>query len=47
MATTKGAIDNVPVDYPLLNKDVEGPARKAKWKYRGLIGMLGYLQGTK
>ena len=22
------------------------PARKAKWKYRGIIGMLGYLQGT-
>ena len=22
------------------------PARKASWKYRGIIGMLGYLQGT-
>ena len=46
MATAKGARDNVPVAYPLLNKDVDCPARKAKWKYRGLIGMLGYLQGT-
>ena len=44
--TTKSARDNVPAVYPLLNKDVDGPARKAHWKYRGLIGMLGYLQGT-
>ena len=44
--TTKSARDNVPVGFPLLNKDVDGPARKARWKYRGLIGMLGYLQGT-
>ena len=46
MATTKGARDNVPVAYSLHNKEVDGPARKAKWKYRGLNGMLGYLQGT-
>ena len=46
MATTKGARDNVPVAYPLLNKDIDGPARKGKWKYRGLIGIFGYLQGT-
>ena len=44
--TTKSARDNVPVDFPLLNKDVDGPARKARWKYRGLIDMLGCLQGT-
>ena len=41
MATTKGVRDNVPVTYPLLNKDADGPARRATWKYRGLIGMLG------
>ena len=29
-----------------MNKDENGPARKASWKYRGMIGMLGYLQGT-
>ena len=29
LATTKGARDNVPVCYPLLNKDPEGPAKKA------------------
>ena len=23
-----------------------GPARKASWKYRDIIGVLGYLQGT-
>ena len=45
LATTKGAMDNVPATYPLLNKDVDGPARKTKWKYRDLIGMLGCLQG--
>ena len=44
--TTKGSRDNVPATYPLLNKDINGPPRKANWKYRGLIGMLGYLQGT-
>ena len=26
MATTKGPRDNVPVAYPLLNTDVDGPA---------------------
>ena len=41
LATTKSARDNVPVGYPLLNKDMDGPPRKAKWKYRDLIGMLG------
>ena len=44
--TTKGAINNTPGVYPLLNKDENGPARKASWKYRGIIGMPGYLQGT-
>ena len=39
--------NNTPAGYPLLNKDENGPARKASWKYRGIIGMLGYLQGTK
>ena len=46
MTTTKDTRDNTQVAYPLLNKDVDGPARKVKWKYRGLIGVLGYLQGT-
>ena len=44
--TTKGAKNNNPTGYPLLNKYENGPARKASWKYRGIIGMLGYLQGT-
>ena len=39
LATTKGARDNVPVGYSLLNKDIDGPLRKARLKYRGLIGM--------
>ena len=46
LATTKGARDNVPVDYPLPNKDVNGPPMKTKRKYRSLIEMLGYLQCT-
>jgi len=46
LATTKGARDDVPAGYPLLSKDEDGPDSKANWKYRGLIGMLGYLQGT-
>ena len=46
LATTKGARDSVPVCYPLLGKDPEVPAKKANWKYRSLIGVLGYLQGT-
>ena len=45
--TTKGARDNTPVGYPLLSKDDSGPEPKANWKYRGLIGMLGYLQGIR
>ena len=44
--TTKGARDGVPASYPLLSKDENGLPRKADWKYRSLIGMLGYLQGT-
>ena len=44
--TTKSATNNTPARYPLLNKDENGPARKASWKYQGIIGMLGYLQGT-
>ena len=46
MATTKSARDTVSACYPLLNKDIDGLAKKANWKYRSLIGMLGYLQGT-
>ena len=41
--TTKSATNNTPAGYPLLNKDENGPARKASWTYRGIIGMLGYL----
>ena len=44
--TTKGATNNTPAGYPLLNKDENDPSRKASWKYRGIIGMLGYLQVT-
>ena len=43
---TKSATKNTPAGYPLLNKDENGPARKVSWKYRGIIGMLDYLQGT-
>ena len=43
--TAKGATNNNPDGYPLLNKDENGPARKAYWKYRGIIGMIGYFQG--
>jgi hypothetical protein len=46
LTTTKGARGNTPVAYPFLSKDENGPDRKATWKYRSLIGMLGYLQGT-
>ena len=42
-ATTKGARGNTPATYPLLNKDENGPTRKATLKYCGVIGMLGYL----
>ena len=38
--TTKGATNNNPAGYPLLNKDENSPARKASWKYRGITGML-------
>ena len=40
--TTKGATRNTLSGYLLLNKDENGPARKASWKYRAIIGMLGY-----
>ena len=40
--TTKSATNNTPAGYPLLNKDENGPARKASWKYQGIIGMIGY-----
>ena len=40
--TTKSATNNTPAGYLLLDKDENGPARKASWKYRGVIGMLGY-----
>ena len=46
LKTTKGARGNTPASYPLLNKDPDGPPRKAQWKYISVIGMLGYLQGT-
>ena len=32
--------------HPLLNKDCNGPPAKVNWKYRSVIGMCGYLQGT-
>ena len=44
--TKNSATNNTPAGYPLLNKDENGPARKSSWKYRRIIGMLGYLQGT-
>ena len=44
--TTKGATNNTPDGYPLLDEDENGPARKSSWKYRGSIVMIGYLQGT-
>ena len=44
--TSKIVTKNTPAGYPFLNKDENGPARKAYWKYWGIIGMLGYLQGT-
>ena len=42
--TAKSVRDNVQVGFPLLNKDMDGPAQKSYWKYLGLIGMFGYLQ---
>ena len=44
--TTKGATNNTTAVYPLLNKYENGPVRKASRKYRGIIGIIGYLQGT-
>ena len=32
-----------PVTKPLLHKDLDGPPRVKKWKYRSAIGMLTYL----
>ena len=37
---------SVPVVGPLLSRDTDGPARKWKWSYRLVIGILGYLQGS-
>ena len=45
-ASTESARDGVPAVYPLLSKDCDGLSHKANWKYRSVIGMLGYLQGT-
>ena len=42
-ATTKSARDGVPAIYSLIDKDCDGPPPKANWKYRTVIGMLGYL----
>ena len=39
--TTKGATKNTPAGYPLLNKDENGPSRKASEKYRDLSVCLG------
>ena len=44
--TAKGTTNNTLSGYPLLNKDGNSPARKVYCKYRGINGMLGYLQGT-
>ena len=44
--TTKVATNDTPAGYPLLNKDENFSARKASWKYRGIIDMLGYLHVT-
>ena len=35
-----------PAVSPLLHKDLDGLERKNNWKYRQVIGMLGYLQGS-
>ena len=37
---------DTPVGKPLLNKDLNGTARKHKWNYRSVIGMLGYLANS-
>ena len=44
MAVTESR--STPVLGPLLFRDEQGPIRKYDWKYRMLISMLGYLQGT-
>ena len=44
--TTKGATNNTPAAYLFLNKNENCPARKASWNYCGIIGMIGFLQGT-
>ena len=46
LKTIKGARGNTPVAYPLLSNDENERHRKAPWKYRTLIGMFGYWQGT-
>ena len=43
---TKVSQSNTPAGYPLLNKYENGPSRKVTQNYCGIIGMLGYLQGT-
>ena len=42
--TKKVATNNTPSGYPILKKDKNCPTRKTSWKYRGIIGMLGYFQ---
>ena len=44
--TTKYATNDTPAGYTLLNKGKNVPARKVSWKYRGIIGMREYFQGT-
>ena len=44
--TTKGATNNTPSGYPLLNKDEMVLPGKHLWKYCGIIGILGYFQET-
>ena len=46
LKTTKIDTNNTPAGYSLLKKYENVPARKASWEYRGIIGILGYLQGT-
>ena len=41
-----GAIGSTPVSYRLLSRDPDGPIRKADWKYRTVLRMLGCLQST-
>ena len=36
----------MPVDKPLLRKDLSGKPRKETWNYRTAVGMMTYLQGN-